>query len=391
MPLRLMLLVTYLRKSGFTALNSLALNSFKIVVMFLFLICVTSHSFGFGKIGMGKTDFQSRDSRVLIFLPFYNEIKTKSTEWLVKTISESLEKYCRDRYKYKRISDKKWKRYWKKYKKRNKLKKADLYRPETASEIAGYLGADGVILGRFKKKGKNSIIISGQIISVMHGDVVGESTETSTLDANLFKASEKIALDLGAKIYRMYWPTNAGALARSAIFPGWGQFYKQRPTWGYVYSSSFVASAGFALASVIFLEKSKSHYASYSPDHVVTESGKVRLANPAEAEREFANRRAGVDQWRQLSIIGLVLTASIYIINIIDAWYFDGDYSKYRHSVNKKLGIGSDTGLGASPGIGPGTGNIGFQFSPSSPSPLGVGGGTLTQNWGLQAKLTYKI
>ena len=317
---------------------------------------------------MGKTDFQLRDSRVLIFLPFFNEIKTKSTGWLVKTISESLEKYCRNRYKYKRISDKKWKRY----KKRNKLKKADLYRLETASKMAGELGADGIILGRFRKRDDSSIIISGQIISVMHGEVIGESTETSTLDANLFKASEKIALDLGAKIYRMYWPTDVGAVARSAIFPGWGQFYKQRPVWGYVYSGSFIASAGFALASVIFLEKSKSHYKSYTPDHTVTQSGRVRLTNESEAEKEFASRRSSVDQWRQLSIIGLSPTASVYIISILDAWFFDGDYSKYRRNVNKRQ---SSTKAG----------KIGFQFSPPG------GGAALARNWGLQAKLTYRI
>ena len=338
--------------------GSSAVNSLKRVAMFLFLVCATCRSFGFG---IGKINFQLRDSRVLIFLPFLNEIKTESTGWLVETISESLEKYCRDRHKYKRVSDEKWKRY----KEHNKLKKVDLYHPETAFKMAEQLGADGIILGRFKKRDDSSIIISSQIISVMHGEVIGESSETSTIDANLFKAIEKISLDLGEKIYRIYSPTNIGAAARSTIFPGWGQFYKQRPVWGYVYSGSFIASAGFTLASFIFLEKSKSHYRNYT--HTVVEE-EILLTNAAEAKREFANRSSRVDQWRQLTIIGLSLTASILIINILDAWFFDGDYKKNtKRNTNKKP-----------------SSKMGFQFSP-------YGGAALTRNWGLQAKLTYKI
>ena len=346
------------------------------VAMFLFLVCVTSQSFGIAQPFIGKTDFESKDSRVLIFLPFLNQIKTNSADWdwLVETLSESLEKYCRDRYKYKRISDEKWKRY----KERNHLKKIDLYHPETAFKMAEQLGADGIILGRFKKKDNNSIIISGQIISIIHGRVIGESVETSTLDANLFKASEKMALDLGEKIYRMYWPTNAGAAERSMIFPGWGQFYKQRPLWGYVYSGSFIASASFTLASLIFLEKSKSDYRNYA--HTVDER-KILLTNPAEAKREFANRSSRADQWRQLTIIGFSLTVSIYIINILDAWFFNGDYRQNTgRNTNKKPGSST---LGS---------KIGLQFSP----PVGAatimnGRATLARNWGFQAKLTYKI
>lgn len=260
-------------------------------------------------------------TKKLIFLEFYNESNDPNVKWLTDSIGESIFELTKDKYKYVRIESK----VWRDYAKSQSFKPEDFYDVDKLQAMGFALKADGIIFGKFRSSTEN-IEISGKILSVVDKDIVAEKNITVPFSSQMFEDVQDVSETLGSRIKDLFYPSDRGALWRSALLPGWGQFYKQRKTAGYIYSSVIGAGAAFSLFSFIMLQSTKQQYASYNPDHVVTPQGEFGIKDPAATQAEFARLEAKADQWYQITMISAGVTLGIYLWHLFDAWFFEGNY-----------------------------------------------------------------
>ena len=257
----------------------------------------------------------------LIFLDFYNESNDPNVKWLTDSIGESIFELTKNKYKYVRIESK----VWREYAKSQSFKPEDFYDIDKLQAMGFALKADGIIFGKFRSTPEN-IEISGKILSVVDKYIVAEKNITVPFSSQMFEDVQDVSETLGSRIKDLFYPSDRGALWRSALLPGWGQFYKQRKTAGYIYSSVIGTGAAFSLFSFIMLQSTKQQYASYNPDHVVTPQGEFGIKDPAATQAEFARLEAKADQWYQITMISAGVTLGIYFWHLFDAWFFEGNY-----------------------------------------------------------------
>jgi len=258
----------------------------------------------------------------LIFLDFYNESSDPNVKWLTDSIGESIFELTKNKYNYVRIDNK----IWREYAKAKNFKPEDFYDTEKLQAMGFALKADGIVFGKFKSSPEN-ILISGKILSVVDKDIVAEKNITVPFSSQMFEDVQDVSETLGSRIKDLFYPSDRGALWRSSLLPGWGQFYKQRKTAGYIYSGVIGTGAAFSLFSLIMLESTKSQYKSYNPDHVVTEpQGEFGIKDPAAAQAEFSRLVNKADQWYQIMMISAGITFTIYLWHLFDAWFFEGNY-----------------------------------------------------------------
>jgi TM2 domain-containing membrane protein YozV len=149
--------------------------------------------------------------------------------------------------------------------------------------------------------------------------------------------------------------TDSGALWRSAVAPGWGQFYKGRPGWGYFYSFSFGASLLTSVTSLILWQNYNSRYKNYQPEYVVSATGAISLANSTAAQSELDRLSGAAQSWETATLVSSVVTLSIYAFSLIDA-YFGANLSPSPNQRPKKMSLDlpidiyavGNTGLGLS-------------------------------------------
>ncbi|AFM12833.1 DUF5683 domain-containing protein [Turneriella parva] len=258
----------------------------------------------------------------LIFLDFYNESNDPNVKWLTDSIGESIFELTKSKYNYVRIEPK----VWREYAKTKNFKPEDFYDTEKLQAMGFALKADGIIFGKFTSSPEN-IVISGKILSVVDKEIVAEKNITVPFSSQMFEDVQDVSETLGSRIKDLFYPSDRGALWRSALLPGWGQFYKQRKTAGYIYSGVIGTGAAFSLFSLIMLESTKSQYKSYNPDHVKTEpQGEFGIKDPDATRAEFSRLVNKADQWYQIMMISAGITFTIYLWHLFDAWFFEGSY-----------------------------------------------------------------
>jgi len=273
----------------------------------------------------------------LIFLDFYNESNDANAKWVEDSIGESIYELTKGKYNYVRVP----REEWKKYVTTQGLTPADLYDTNKLQKMGLALGADGIIFGKFTT-GNNKLEISGKILSVVDRETVAEKNGETPMTSEMFEEVKIVSETLGSRIKDLFYPSDRGALWRSAVLPGWGQFYKQRKTWGKIYGGVIGTGLLFTGFSFFMWQKSNAEYRNYNPDHVTTPQGETGLADPAAAKAEFDRLQAKSAQWQQITLISLGITGIIYAWHLFDAWFFDGEYiqkgATTGNAFNGKLG-----------------------------------------------------
>ncbi len=267
-------------------------------------------------------------TKKLIFLDFYNESNDPNVKWLTDSIGESIFELTKNKYRYVRIES----RVWREYAASKAFRPEDFYDVDKLQAMGFALKADGIIFGKFRSSAEN-IEISGKILSVVDKDIVAEKNITVPFSSQMFEDVQDVSETLGSRIKDLFYPSDRGALWRSALLPGWGQFYKQRKTAGYIYSGVIGTGAAFTLFSFVMLQSAKRQYASYNPDHVVTPQGEFGIKDPAAAQAEFARLEAKAEQWYQITVISAGVTLGIYLWHLFDAWFFEGSYVELGKSI----------------------------------------------------------
>jgi len=276
----------------------------------------------------------------LIFLDFYNESNDPNVKWLTDSIGESIFELTKNKYKYVRIDSK----VWREYANSKAFRPEDFYEVDKLQAMGFALKADGIIFGKFRSSPEN-IEISGKILSVVDKDIVAEKNITVPFSSQMFEDVQDVSETLGSRIKDLFYPSDRGALWRSAVLPGWGQFYKQRKTAGYIYSGVIGTGAAFTLFSFVMLQSTKQQYASYNPDHVVTPQGEFGIKDPAATQAEFARLEAKADQWYQITMISAGVTLGIYLWHLFDAWFFEGNYVELGKSTATAMEFHSQRGI----------------------------------------------
>jgi TolB-like protein len=259
----------------------------------------------------------------LIFIDFYNESNNPNAKWLVDSIGESIFELTKNKYNYTRIPNK----VWREYATQKNFKPEDFYNTEKLQAMGYALKVDGIIFGKFITTEEN-IQISGKILSVVDKEIIAEKNVTVPFSSQMFEDVQDVSETLGSRIKDLFFPSDRGALWRSAVLPGWGQYYKQRKTWGYIYGGVIGAGATFSLFSFIMLQSSKRAYENYKPDHVETPQGEYGIKDPAAAQAQFETLQKTADQWYQITVISASITLTIYLWHLFDAWFFEGSYTE---------------------------------------------------------------
>lgn len=172
------------------------------------------------------------------------------------------------------------------------LNQSGLIEKSAAQEVGFLLGAQAIITGSITEAGEY-FIVNARMIEVAKGDIkLAESVE--------IRQKDLIALSSKRVVVKKYPLTSA---FRSTLLPGWGQFYNDSPTKGYVFIGATAAAIG---ASVFFKLAGDADYESYQEN--TRES--VQYFNSA--RDNYSNRD-----------LALYCALGIWLINIADA-YIEG-------------------------------------------------------------------
>lgn len=171
-----------------------------------------------------------------------------------------------------------------------------------AVEIGKMSGAQALILGSISEAG-SQYIVNVRIVSV------GEARVWASAETNL-PASDLIALSSEAAVLR----TRSGAIYRSLLLPGWGQFYNREPIKGAVFAGAEIAAAGLSAMFHLFGAQSQADYNALGIEA---------------APEQFTSLRDDASQQYKMRNIMIYTALGIHLLGIIDATLsgYSGDSS----------------------------------------------------------------
>ncbi len=171
---------------------------------------------------------------------------------------------------------------------------------QDAVEIGKMSGAQALILGSVSEAGAQ-YIVNTKIVSVTEARVW--ATAQTTLPA-----ADLIALSSEAAVLR----TRSGAIYRSLLLPGWGQFYNREPIKGSVLVGGEIVAAGLSAMFHFMGNQAEQDY------------NALGLESDANA---FADLRTKASQNYQLRNIFIYTAIGIHLFGIIDATIngYDGE------------------------------------------------------------------
>jgi hypothetical protein len=263
-------------------------------------------------------------SKKLLYIDFYNQANDQNVKWIENSIITSLHEATRVRFKYEKIDE----ALWRKEAAKLKLSGPDFFSQDKIRDLGKALKANGVIYGQFTIDPRTGLLtIEGKILSVADNEIVGEEKGSSPVSAELFQVTDKVSVALGSHIEELFLPSNTGALWRSALLPGWGQYYKDRKRWGMIYSVTAGTLALATTVSLVLTLKNKSDLNSMDPGHTTTPQGETIFNDSSAAAQQFKDKEAQVNFWGTATKISLIGFGIVYLINLFDAFFISGDYS----------------------------------------------------------------
>ena len=178
------------------------------------------------------------------------------------------------------------------------LGQSGLLDPESAPKLGKMVDAEAIVIGSVSDAGAE-VKVNAQLVDVATGvTLVAESVA--------MKSATMISLASDAVVLR----TKSGALFRSLLIPGWGQFYNRQDLKGGMLLGSVLALAGAGAAMQIAAAMATSEYTA---------------AGPGSDFNALATR---VESYRIASVVLFGAMGLVWIYNIIDAYVsgvtFDG-------------------------------------------------------------------
>jgi len=191
-----------------------------------------------------------------------------------------------------------------------------MYTPETTQEIGSFLGAQALIIGNISKAGAD-YIISARLVELKNAEV-HISTYVKV------KQEGMIALVEEAIVKR----SKSGAIFRSMIVPGWGQFYNgDDHSWkGWIMTPAALMAAGSAVTMFVLANSEDKKVLDWdlgkNPDVCGKDPDYCRLK-----QEEVRDKR---DQYRLIGYGSIAAFGAIYIWSVVDAAVYGRDYDGVR-------------------------------------------------------------
>ena len=204
---------------------------------------------------------------------------------------------------------------------------------ECAAEVGALIGVKNIINGSIGKVGE-TYTIDAQMIAVATGATVKSVNKTyaGKIDGLIIEiemmAWDLVGLDPPADLVtrqRRGIPalaagpklkTRTGALVRSTLFPGWGQFYSGRKVWGFSWLVADAALAGLAYMSYDAYNTANSDFTNY--DNLYDATNDVDLAVLYRAQAEESHDLMEQAQDEMLMYSGIL--GGLWLLNAIDAY-----------------------------------------------------------------------
>ncbi len=177
----------------------------------------------------------------------------------------------------------------------HRLKDLGMLDEGSTAEFGKLLGAQGIISGSLAAVGPRYILVVRQV-----------DTETGRVDAAAEVAIERaglVALSSDAVVLR----STEGALFRSALVPGWGQFYNREAAKGTAFLAAGLGALGTAAGFFVASKSAESDYESNTAASVPS--------------RELANERLRVAN------IGLIVYGVVWAASLLDAYLTGEDFT----------------------------------------------------------------
>lgn len=241
-------------------------------------------------------------TRIAVF-PFVNNTGDKTITggmWVAEYLVSRLKKTSRfivvDRSDYRRTL------------RGNDIGPRDVIDDSTALRMAKALEAPYTLAGSIEASPSGQYKVAGRIYDTQTGIVVTGADYGAT--AGEFKGIEADLIAKRAKTIK------TPAVLRSAILPGWGQFYRQRPVMGTVYSVGGLVALG---AVAYFLRED---LIAKDNQQTFIDTGYTAVSENRMSETERRNKEGDLtiirnEKQRSAAYAGLVATG-VWAVNILD-------------------------------------------------------------------------
>ncbi len=215
------------------------------------------------------------------------------------TVADSIISILKDKYWYPIVERQKLKELIKEI----ALGQTGMIDEKNAAKAGKMAGAKYFIIGSVGEMGEK-ISINVRVVDVETATVKGT--------ASVFVPSaDLVAISSESVVLRSKWDSTY----RSAVLPGWGQFYNNQPVKGAIFSGSIVALATAAIVLHIFGMKAEDSYKS--------------ATNRADAI-DYHDKAETYYTWRNISTYGMI---GVWAINIIDAYVNGKTYERRSDGV----------------------------------------------------------
>ncbi len=186
-----------------------------------------------------------------------------------------------------------------------------------AVQFGKLLSARRIVIGEVSKVG-NGIFITARYVNVENGESLFSASDKANSIDVVDKAANRVAKSLASKIIsgdkEIITPKTAGGYYFRSIIPGWGQFYAENDTKGFVYSFAFGAAAVLTGVSALLYSNAKNDYEGIGRD---------------ESLDSIKNKRDDYDTTAKYVNISIGLAAAVYVVHWVDALFFSkADFDK---------------------------------------------------------------
>jgi TM2 domain-containing membrane protein YozV len=297
-------------------------------------------------------DFSKQDSteamragrgteRQLVFLNFYNESNSQEYQHLENAVGDAVYSATIRKYTYSRID----KAIWQRYVSASHFKPADFFDRGKIQSVGDAIPADGIVFGKFAVT-PEGIRISARVLAVFSHEIIADAETVLPLSKDISKELQSFSESLAKQVAELFVPSDRGAIWRSALLPGWGQFYKRRPTAGKIYIGAVGTGFAFSLFSLVMWQTSYSRYRNYNPDHVITPQGGTELVDPVDAQAQFDRYASQAQTWQNITLVSIGVTLAVYLWQIVDAWIFDTRHAQLGKRLAAEVSEGTFLILG---------------------------------------------
>jgi len=208
--------------------------------------------------------------------------------------------------------------------------------PQTAARVGKAAGARYMFIGTLSLRGiagENPMIpmsINTQLVEVESSRVIGGWRESCD-KTNVDEKAEKLTKNILKKLFPLSGPN---AAVRSLVIPGWGQRSNDLVS-GYFFATGSIAAIGGVAATQMMLSSAEKDRDEHEKEiREKTSRGETTTAKEAD---ELEDKKDDAEKKRSYRNISLIALASVWGLNVIDAYIESHRLVKSRRKITERV------------------------------------------------------